>query len=531
MNNFFILTKIQLYSLFGINKALHSKESSDKKKLIKTALIMVGMSLLFIGMSVFYSIMFAEAIKVGRLSFVLLPGAMFALGCFLTIINTVYKANGTIFGFKDFDILMSLPIKKSHIILSKINFLYLLDFLTVAVLMIPAGIIYGIYSNAALMYYFYLIITMPFIAVIPLIVGLFFGAIITFITSRLKKSNILSLILYMAFFIGIMFLAYGGNSSTDAYLSMLKKMNKIYPLTTFYISATCDGNILYSVLFIVGSLVLGVIFLYLMGINYLKINTAIITKSTGAKYNMQSIKKSSPLRALYSKEIKRFFALPMYVMNSGIGAIMAIIISVIALVSMNGETMESFRVLLSGMPIIAFALPIAIALILTLSVTTNCSVSLEGKNMWILKSSPIRTKDILLAKLMVSYTAILPLGLISSVLLGIAFKIGIIYHIYSLLMIIFLVAFSSALGLIINLLYVKLEWASEIVVIKQSAAVLMFMLFDMLFTVAVGFGAYFLLVYLQDLGAVLLMLVILLMSIGINYILFKWGSKKFESIN
>jgi len=530
MNNFLLITKIQFYSLFGINKALHSKEGSEKKKLIKTAFLMLGIAVLFIGMSVFYNFMFADVIKETGLSYKLLPAAMMAFGCILTFFNTIYKTNGTVFGFKDFDMIMSLPVKKTHVIASKVTFVYLLDLMTTLVMMIPAGIIYGVYVKADVLFYIYYFISLPFVPLIPMILGLFLGALVTYITSRFKKSNIFSIILYIVVFAAIMFLFYG-NPSNEQYTNMLNGLNKIYPLANFYIDATCGGNILYLVIFILSSSVLTVIFFYLMGVNYLKINTAILTKSTGAKYDMKKTKQVSPVKALFVKEIKRLLGLPIYVMNSCIGAIMAVLFSVYAIITMNSETIVIFRNMIGELPIVSYALPLLISFILTITATTTCSISLEGKNFWILKSSPLRTKDILLAKLLVNYVAILPFGYISSVLLGIALNIGIGYQIYSLVAITLLVSLSSALGLVINLKFVKLEWASEVVAIKQSAAVMIHMLIDFLFAIGLGLLSYFALANLEQLGAMLVMMFIIICTVLINYILFNWGIKAFEKIN
>jgi ABC-2 type transport system permease protein len=530
MNNFFLLTKIQFYSLFGINKALHSKDGTEKKKLIKTAFLMLGIAVLFIGMSVFYNLMFADVINTTGLSLKLLPGAMLSLGCFLTFINTIYKTNGTVFGFKDFDMIMSLPVKKTHVIASKVTFVYLLDLMTTAVMMIPAGIIYGIYAKAGVLFYVYYFISMPFVPLIPMIIGLLIGAIVTYITSRFKKSNIFSIILYIVFFAAIMFLFYG-NPSDQQYTNMLTGLNRLYPLAGFYLDATCSENILYLVIFILSSVLLSIAFFYAMGINYLKINTAILTKSTGAKYDIQKTKQNSPIKAIFFKELKRFFSLPLYVMNSGIGAIMALFLGGFAIISMNGELISSLRVLIQEFPAIAYAMPIAISFIMTITTTTSCAISLEGKNMWILKSSPIKTKDILLAKLLVNYVVMIPFGLLCSLLLGISLNLGIGYHLYSLVGIILIVSFASALGLVINLKFVKLEWASEVVVIKQSAAVVIHMLLDMLYSIILIIAAYFLLYKLEQLGAMLLMMFIIISTVSVNFILFNWGEKAFNKID
>ena len=111
---------------------------------------------------------------------------------------------------------------------------------------------------------------------------------------------------------------------------------------------------------------------------------------------------------------------------------------------------------------------IALCVVSATNNLTSVSVSLEGKNISLLQSFPCEIRDIFFGKIMmhIVLTAI-PL-IVSSVIVLLSFQCDLIF---SLCFIIFAVIFSFVCatgGLIINLLFPKLEWINETVPIKQS---------------------------------------------------------------
>ena len=68
--------------------------------------------------------------QIGLLDILLVMG--FILSSIIIFFTSIYKAQGVLFSFKDHDLLMSLPIKKSDILISKmaellvVNYFFLL---------------------------------------------------------------------------------------------------------------------------------------------------------------------------------------------------------------------------------------------------------------------------------------------------------------------------------------------------------------------------------------------------------------------
>lgn len=531
MSNYLTLVKVQLLSLFGINKALHTKTKKEKSRLVKTAAIGVLVTALLFGVSIFYNFLFAEALKMTGLSFSLLIGAMFAASSLITFMTTVYKTNGTIFGFKDYDIIMSLPIKKSSVIAAKLTFLYIVDLAFVFVAMLPSGIFFGINQGVSFWFYPLYIFAMLFVPLIPMSIGLYLGALITYITSRFKRANYLTIFFYIVFLGGIMALSYS-SPSEQQYLDMLTILNSIYPLTKLFVSAVTYPSLPKLFLFLFGSATLSGGLIYLLGIGFERINTAILTKKTGAKYSLSKSNQKGAVSALFKKEIRRFVASPMYVMNSAVGALLTLLFSGYMFFSRGQSSLSSVMpLLIESLPVATFMIPIFLLLILSITTSTTCAISLEGKSFWILKSSPLQTADVLLGKLLVGNVIMLPAALIGAVLTGISFSAGLSYYLFSAAVLVSAVTMTSAFGLWLNLKYPKFDWENELRVIKQSMPVFVNMIFGMLYTTALGVATFFAYKYLGVSGIAAVGAFSVLVSAAVHYLLFTDGVKLYDNID
>ena len=102
--------------------------------------------------------------------------------------------------------------------------------------------------------------------------------------------------------------------------------------------------------------------------------------------------------------------------------------------------------------------------------TTCVSVSLEGKQWWIMSSLPLSTENILSAKIIMNLILVLPFYLVSEVLLILALHPGLPELVWLALIPAVSVIFSSVFGLAVNLRFPVFTWESEVSVVKQSAS-------------------------------------------------------------
>ena len=117
------------------------------------------------------------------------------------------------------------------------------------------------------------------------------------------------------------------------------------------------------------------------------------------------------------------------------------------------------------------ALPFLLSLPVGFIGTTSASVSIEGKNWWIVKSLPVKSSDILKAKLCFQLALYMPFYLLSEVFLLFSVRTGIINRLWILLIPLVYIVFSAVWGLFLNLKFPKFTWETETEVVKQSASV------------------------------------------------------------
>jgi ABC-2 type transport system permease protein len=120
--------------------------------------------------------------------------------------------------------------------------------------------------------------------------------------------------------------------------------------------------------------------------------------------------------------------------------------------------------------------PLAVSTFMVMTCTTACSISIEGKNLWILKSAPINTRTLFAAKIAVNLVILIPSALVAAVVLNNVLDTGFVESVLLYITPIVYALFTAFLGLLVNLLFPKLDWTAEAAVIKQSMAVFVAML-------------------------------------------------------
>src|SRR5699024_10920360 len=115
-------------------------------------------------------------------------------------------------------------------------------------------------------------------------------------------------------------------------------------------------------------------------------------------------------------------------------------------------------------------------------------ISLEGNRLWIIKSLPLKTKDILDSKLLLHIVLCIPPAIIFSLAGIYVFSLDIVDALIVILVPVIFIVFEAIFGLLINLWKPKFDWVNETIVVKQSMAVMIAMLGTMAFVVLVAGG-------------------------------------------
>ncbi len=538
MSNLFILLKNSFINSAGINSLSKGIDNSkEKKKLLITTVTLLLIATVICFMSTLYSIALAIVLKpMGYLDLILIVAILFS--CILSFIMSIYKAQGTLFSFKDYDLLMSLPIKNSTILTSKILSLMSISYVETALIIIPASIVYFNY-NRSLSWIFFIIlaIALIFIPMIPIILASIIAMIITFISSRFKYKNIATTVVGMIAVLLIMIFSINMQNYINTFIensdSIVSVLSRIYPPSIYLKDALVNYDVVNLLKFIGISIIPFVIFIIVFSKTFKTINGKLSESYKKANYKVKKLEISSITKALVMQELRRYFATPIYVMNTAVGMLLLVAAS-IATLFVSKETLIEIL----GYPEIANMIPIAILVMLVftigISCTTNSSISLEGNRLWILKSLPIEPNDIFKGKIITNLIITIPAVVIANIIFYIGLKFEIKYLIFNLVISIVFSIVSAILGLIINLCFPKMEWTNPTTVVKQSASVMINIL-GVLILALVMVGISVALVKIFNVTNIIIILtVVLILFLIILFVLIKVldniGSKRFNRL-
>lgn len=410
----------------------------------------------------------------------LIPSLAIAATGLITIGFTVLKTNGVLFGYKDYDMLMSLPVKTGTIIASRFLGMYIMNLIFTALVMVSMGTAYVIFERPQP--YFYLVWLIGILAspLIPTTIAALLGWIVMAISARLKHANIISIVLSFGAFIALMagLFSFGGMAGSSVNINQLTSIgivlsdsiNRIYPLSAMF-KAAAEGSYLALAAFLIVSFGWYLIFVKLISFRYKAINTGLTTFHTRSDYHLTEQKMGSPLMALYKKELKRFLTCMIYVVNVGVCALLAVLMSAACMVAGQDTIVQVLNIPRLGEKIIPI-IPFLIATFLSMCSTTSSSLSLEGKNLWIIKSLPVAPKTVFQSKILVNLTLLLPASLLSSLFLLIAFRPNFITAVFYVVTPMVFSCMSSVWGMFVNIKLPNYEWVSETAVVKQSMATL-----------------------------------------------------------
>ena len=467
MSKIWILIRAQLINFFPINEI---REPRNKKQ-SSVVIASFGIITLAIFFCV-YNIMTAKTlVQVGQRE--LIPAYMVAVSSFSILFLTIFYSNGILFGSRDIETLLSLPLKSSDIISSKFMFMYLLNFLIGFVFMLPGGIVWALNGSLNILQIILYFTSMIFVPLIPMCVAACMGMIVVAVSSYFKRKNVIALIFSFVMigiigYIAVSAMKSGNEDSIEIMLS--KQITGLYPMSGLFVQHTNFPMYIGMGLFIAFSTAVFYIFVKIVAMKYGLLNTLAKTTSRYSD-NKKSYNRKSIFLALYKKEMGRFLSSYMAVLNAGLGVILLCVFSIFLLfnsVEQIGESsgIENINEYLSN-----FA-PLFIASMLSLSCPAASAISLEGKNIWILQSSPVKVKMILNSKIAVNLTLHLIGYMISIFAFTLKLDMNFIQVINLIIVPICYSIFITVIGISLNKKYPNYEWESEMMVVKQSMPVI-----------------------------------------------------------
>lgn len=468
MRKYSLLLKMQLYNIFGINRMLHSHDTKEKKQFFIVGIAGISVIGIFMYLSGYISFALAE---IGLIK--VLPTLMLISYSLFILFLTFLKGGSCLIGLKDYDMVVSLPVSNTVVILSRLTSLYAVNLMIGIVAIAPMMIVYGASGNLTWETYLILLVSLIIAPIIPMIVALTIGVLISCVSSHSKHSNIFSLLFSV---LGILLFIFAVSQMqtmqtkqvTNVSLMFMELINQYYLPAFLFAKALVYTDFSSLLSFVVLSVVIASVFVIVISYFYKRLNTIAFSHDTQKNFCLEKVKVSSPLGALYKKELKRFFSCTIYALNSSIVIILLFVASTFALFGMQDMIVKQLEAI-GIVSIFQTVLPLMIAMLVSINCTTSASLSLEGKSRWLMCSAPVEAKTILQSKIAVNLTLVLPILWVSMIFLRIVFPLSIAETVLLFITPTVYTFFIAVIGMWLNIKFPRYDWTSEYYAIKGGA--------------------------------------------------------------
>ena len=429
---------------------------------------------------------------------------------------SVFWGSGLLLSDTNADTQLALPVHLSILTISKLFVLYLILALFDMLLLLPMVIFFGITSGTGILSYLIMTVNVLLLPTVPCLFGTIIGAGIyrvlrspSALVVRLKTMFVVVLMLaYMVF----MFWKFPDISKGDFSFGLTSTM--LFSLGSRYMKSLLRHNIKSLAAYWTAILLVGGLLLHgLMDVYWNWYCNSDSRREISALIDSKAFIPNKAISALIKRERRRYFSTPVYITNTACGFLFAIVF--VILVGIANDKVAPYIDLFSGYfqiaPTATDVLYVyALTILISLSSTTYASISIEGKQIEVLKSLPISTQDVFNAKvrfhLSLSIPVIVILNTIMTLFLHLPWYIAVLGYIMPLSFSIFI----GVAGYSLNLVFPNFEWDNVTQIIKQSLPAI---LSTLLCAVVTCGTTYLLLKYFSDvviLGSFIACIVIIL---------------------
>ena len=480
-----LITKLESRNFLEFNTLLHTKDPHQRFQILIKILAFV---ILFFLVIFLFSSQVYLMILLNKISL-----AFTTLACMSTVVIFIlsfFSNRHSLYQEKGYEILCTLPVSKKMIAVSRITRSYLTYLLLNAVLMMPSFVIYTIYKKTSVSFCLSGICGILFLPMIPYVCTALLNSMIVFASSYSRHKATIS-ILCNFIVIGLPFLPVFKNQDFFVFQDLLSKkelslqeldssftlleeqiQNLYLPASLF--SSGCQGNLKDLILLIFLSLIVFISITLLLISRYETICQRSFSGSFKQAAPCKQAAKTSLLNSLYKKEKKYYFSCPVYASNTIIGPLLSILFS-----------FSLFFIDLSGiqklLPLPIHTLcPVLWSAVCCFFSASSISVSMEGKNIWILKSLPIPVKTILDSKILWNLTLMVPGYLSLQIALFVLFSPGFFGILWQIFFPVLYVFFLIILTIHTDLKFGKFDWDKEETMVKASLSSLIGSLCDLI---------------------------------------------------
>ena len=472
------LCRLQLTNLFGINEFRFTKDKSKKRRYVGMATAWGLLILMLIGYVVGFSYIMAA---MGMTE--IIPMYLYAMAGLLILIFSFFKAGNTIFAIKGYEVLLSLPVSRTAIIISRFMSMYVTSLLLGLLIMVPGVFVYACFAKPAAGFYLVCVLGTIFLPLLPLTISSVLGALITAVSSRTKHKTLIETLLMIIVLVGALgaslFLPEKESQVTKEMFRNLAEglsdqIAGTYPPAAWFHKAL-DGDMESLALMIVVPVIIFIVFVAVLQKYYQNICMAVHAVTAKNNYRITGMQRRSHMSALWHRDLKRYFSSSVYVVNTIAGCVIAAVLAAgIFIVGLDRMEREL------GIPgisvMIAKGLPFALSAVLVMNPVTAVSISMEGNTFWQIQTLPVSAAEFYKSKILLNLTIAAPFYLMTVILTALAVKPAILELVWLIVIPACYIVFTGIAGITVNLTFPVLKWDSEVTIVKQSASMSVAML-------------------------------------------------------
>jgi len=441
-------------------------------------------------------------------------------GQLLILLFGIYYVISAFYFSRDLEMLIPLPLRPYEVMLSKFAVIVINEYLTVAAVVLPVVITFGVLARGGVGYWVNVVLVYLALPVIPLAaVSVLVVAMMRFINVSRKKDililvgSILLIVLALALQIGLGRTA-GPQPNAQAVTafftspdSLLNRIGAKFPPSIWATKAVAGGFSGEGLANL--ALFLGISLAFFAGIVLLAEKLFYrglvgLGETTGKKRRLtrdeMSRRVSSGRRAVaavFAREWKIMNRTPIFLLN---GVLVVVIVPVIFVLmatmgsgrgggGRGGDTEAIMKIMTSANPLYVI---LAAALFMTicgsLNGTSSSTFSREGAQFWISRVIPVAPREQAAAKFLHSYLVAM-LGVVTaSVVAAIVLHLKAVHLAAAAGLALVAGVLLTVVGMIIDLARPLLDWTNPQKAIKQNLNVLLAMLADIGILTAVFFG-------------------------------------------
>lgn len=481
------LSKLELINFLGINELRHVKDPSVKKQ--KGFMFVVLMVLYFFlaGYVIMQSFLLG---KLGATRYI--PVLYFLLAGMINLVVGIYRAKAAIYRERDLEMVSALPLSGKTIVASRIFRMYFDNLIVGLAIIIPAMLVYGIKSGCGAMFYISIIPVCLVSPILPTAIAAWVGIIFAAIIARNRHKVLTEVILVLVIVIGSFVLSgvisskagvgtVNGfaerkeiNEEINAELTRMisenmTRVENAFPPMKMMGEVLTNANFPGLAIYALVSLAVIILTSLIIGRNFFGISRRLFASQTHRDYSISEMKKDSVMKALVKKEASRYFSSGIYVSNTIVGPVMAVIFSA----ALGFVDIDKIVKSAGELPIdmkFENSFPYLLGLIFCMMSIAASSVSIEGKNWWIVRTLPLSAKEILGAKILFNLIFVAPFYALMEIILLFTVNAGPLERLWLIVVPGLAILYSILLGMTCNLKFPKFNWENEAEVVKQGAA-------------------------------------------------------------